>query len=546
MSKKNLKLYLNLFLVVIVASALLISSCAIKVAPTGGEKDVTPPKVLKSVPENYSTSFNQKEIVIEFDEYVQLKEADKQIIISPIIKPAPEISVKNKNVIVKFSESLQPNTTYTINFGNSITDVHEGNAFEGYQFVFSTGTALDSAMLKGKVYFAENLKTEKGILVLLYSNAVDSTPYKTAPDYFTKTDDAGNFVIKNIRNMSYKIFALKETDGNYMFNSSEEFFAFNGESVNTTDTFLIELRLFKEPNPKFFIKNKGFSQKGKYVLVFNKPAGKIELINLSSEIFPFAQTEFSPQKDSLILWMKDTLANHFHVTLFNNNQLVDTILVSEKPGLKSTGRDADYNGSLIASVNVGSTIKLKDTLTLMFSAPLIVNKTNLTSIELTSDSVTKVPFTTEWADSSNRKIKFLFTPAENKSYKLFIPPGSLTSIFGNRNDSLRFDISTVESSKLGSVAVKLSGLNEGSYLLQLVNDKDEIIHEKKVNGSGKFLFEFIEPLKYRLRLVYDTNSSGKWDSGNYLKNQQPEKIMYYSSDINIRANWDIEQDWIIN
>jgi len=543
-SKKELKLLLNLLLIAMCASLFLLSSCAIKVAPTGGEKDVTPPKVLKSVPENYSTSFNQKEIVISFDEYVQLKETDKQIIISPIIKPAPEISVKNKNIEIKFSESLQKNTTYTINFGNAITDVHEGNTYEGYQFVFSTGASLDSSSIKGKVHFANNLKTEKGILVMLYTNSTDSVPYKTIPDYFAKTDDAGNFSIKNIRNASYKIFALKESDGNYLFNSSDELIAFNDGLSNANDTNTAELSLFKEEDSKFFIKTKGFAEKGKFVLVFNKPLGNIELKNLSAENIPVEQKEFSIQKDSLILWMKDTMVNNLNFTLWNNEQLIDTVVFTEKKTTnKPTGRDSDVGFKLRASINTEGLIKTNDTLVITFSAPLVLSKSNPEKIQLTKDSITSIPFTTEWIDSSNRKLKIIFKPIEQEVYKLFIPPKNFTSIFGLSNDSLVFNITTLESTKLGSVLVKLSGINEGNYLLQLVNDKDETIYQRKITGAGKYLFELIDPLKYKLRLVYDSNSNGKWDTGNYLKKIQPEKIIYFTSEINIRANWDIEQEW---
>lgn len=544
MSRKKLRLLLNLFQGAVSVSLFLLSSCAIKVAPTGGEKDVTPPKVFKSVPENYSTAFNQKEIIISFDEYVQLKEADKQIIISPIIKPTPEISVKNKNVVIKFSERLQPNTTYTINFGNSITDVHEGNSYESYQFVFSTGASLDSSSIKGKVYFANNLKTEKGIVVMLYSTASDSAPYKTIPDYFTKTDDAGNFSIKNIHSSSYKILALKESDGNYLLNSVDEQIAFNNELVNTNDTTGTDLALFRQEDPKFIIKTKGFAEKGKFVMVFNKPSGNIELKNLSPENIPVAQKEFSLQKDSLILWMKDTLVNNLNFTLWNNEVLIDTVVFTEKKTTnKPTGRDSDIGSKLRASINTESVIKTNDTLLITFSSPLVLAKSNPEKIQLTKDSITSIPFTTEWIDSINRKLKIIFKPIEQEVYKLFIPPKSFTSIFGLSNDSLVFNITTLESTKLGSVLVKLSGINEGNYLLQLVNDKDETIYQRKITGAGKYLFELIDPLKYKLRLVYDTDNNGKWDTGNYLKKIQPEKIIYFTSEINIRANWDIEQEW---
>ncbi|MEO8149824.1 MAG: Ig-like domain-containing domain, partial [Bacteroidia bacterium] len=183
---------------------LFVVSCAIRQQPSGGSKDLVPPKILHSLPENYTTNFIAKEIRIDFDEFIDLKELNKQLVISPLMKNDPEVSVKGKSLIIKLPDSLRQNTTYTLNFGNAIVDTHESNALDDFQYVFSTGPVLDSLQVNGEVKFAENLKTEKGIVVMLYNNLSDTVVYNTLPDYFAKTDSSGKFLIKNLRPDTYK------------------------------------------------------------------------------------------------------------------------------------------------------------------------------------------------------------------------------------------------------------------------------------------------------------------------------------------------------
>ena len=172
---------------------LIVTSCAIQVAPTGGEKDETAPSVKKSSPENFSTGFSGRDISISFDEFITLKELNAQFVVSPPLKYQPDIKVKKKILEIHLEDTLLENTTYTMNFGNAITDIREGNAVEGFQYVFSTGDVIDSLKVSGKVVNAFDKKTDKGICVMLYRGKDDSLPLKTLPDYFTKTAADGSF-----------------------------------------------------------------------------------------------------------------------------------------------------------------------------------------------------------------------------------------------------------------------------------------------------------------------------------------------------------------
>src|SRR5688572_15927279 len=166
---------------------LLASSCAIQVAPTGGEKDTIPPVVRKMDPENFSTNFQGQDIAMEFDEYIVLKDLPSQLVVSPPLRHAVETKVKKKTLEFHLQDTLLPNTTYTMNFGSAITDLHEENAIDDFQYVFSTGDIIDSLKISGTVENAFDKKTEKGIYVMLYRSTADSAPVKSLPDYFAKT-----------------------------------------------------------------------------------------------------------------------------------------------------------------------------------------------------------------------------------------------------------------------------------------------------------------------------------------------------------------------
>ena len=217
------------FCLALLLTAFLAQRCANAVAPTGGPKDERPPKVVEAVPENRSTNFIGKKIEITFDEYITLENANQNVMISPPLSEKPDIKLKNKTVVIKFKESLAANTTYTINFGSSIKDLHEGNQFKDYVYSFSTGDVIDTLSIAGKVLNAEDKKPVDGIYVSLYAadrDNLDSLPMTTIPDYLTKTDKEGKFRLDGLADKKYLVFALKDANANLYFDLPNEEVAF--------------------------------------------------------------------------------------------------------------------------------------------------------------------------------------------------------------------------------------------------------------------------------------------------------------------------------
>lgn len=518
-------------------------SCANRVAPTGGTKDVMPPKILSSQPNTFSTRFNQKEIKIDFDEYIQLVELNKQLIISPLIDPIPEITVKKKSLLIELKKPLKENTTYTFNFGSAIADIHEKNIFENFQFVFSTGDYLDSLSISGKAAFAENLKTEKGILVMLYNETNDSIPYKKLPDYFAKTDESGNFKINNIGSGTYKIFALKDKNNNYLFDQPDEAIAFLDSPILVTDSTKADLKLFINPADKVRLKNTSVEETGKLKIIFNSRTEDLKIKTIGTEKNPWQLEEYSPNRDTLTLWMTDTTKDTLKLAFLQNDQPFDTATFVLKRKSTVKGKIAK-KFSFNSSISNGTVDAGKD-LILNFTHP--VSNVNERNVIFKKDSIISTGITFSFSDSIKRTLVAKYPWKENENYELTFLPGALKDVFNSENDTAKIYFRLKAAAEYGSVLLKLkTDTSNTNYIVQIVNDKDEVIREKNTASSSDLLFDLLNPASYRFRIIYDENKNRWWDTGNYLKHIQPEKIIYYKEKINIRANWDLEQEWQLN
>lgn len=228
--------YFLLFTFCFLATIILDSGCAQMGAPTGGPKDTIPPSLVKAVPDLNSTNINNNKIVLTFDEYIEVKDVQSNVMVSPYPKTNPVIDYKLKTVTIKLKDTLQPNTTYSINFGDAIRDNNEGNPFKNFTYVFSTGNTIDTMQLSGKVIRAETGKIDSTFFVFLYKPDHDSAVQTRKPDYMAKLDGQGKFVFKNLAAGAYKLYALKDGDGSKTYNSLIEPFAFLNEPVIVSGT----------------------------------------------------------------------------------------------------------------------------------------------------------------------------------------------------------------------------------------------------------------------------------------------------------------------
>lgn len=545
------KLYYKIFFALLV---LLAASCAQVVTPTGGAKDITPPKVLKSTPGNFETNYTGNSLSLHFDEFVVVKDASSEIVVSPMIGGNPQIKIKGKTVEIKFDTLPQPNTTYTVNLGKSIVDNNEGNVLDSNVFVFSTGNVIDTLSIKGKIADAEWGKAEKDMFIMLYADTSDSVPLKKRPDYIAKSNENGEFKIKHIKNGSYRVFALSDMNANYLFDLPDEKIAFVDQLIQfDTSLVLINLLAFKEGADKQFVSSAEFTQYGKIQMIFNLP---VENINVTPLNHQFKKSWFlmeqNQKKDTLNFWLTElTGIDSLILEVSDNGKVLDTLEleVPKKPTETGSGKGGRGSGKMTpfelkAKVNgsISSPLNYNDSLIITWSHPIVASDKK--NIILTQGKDT-VPYKIETIDAALRNQALLFTRKEDSTYNLLILPNAVEDIFGLKNDTIILSFKAQSKAYYGTINLSIEGIDISSknYIVDLLDEKNQILKSKSGNSLTNIKFDYLAPGNYGFRLVLDENNNKKWDTGDYLKKAQPEKTYIYNSTVSVKGNWDSEIKW---
>ena len=532
----SLKQFLKvLFSVVIII--LLTSNCARKGRPNGGLKDSIAPLMVTANPPYQSLNFSSKKIKISFDEYITLKDINKQLIISPPLKFIPTITPQgtpSKNITIKITDTLKENTTYTFNFGNSIQDNNEGNQLKSFKYVFSTGKYIDSLTTKGIVKDAYKKEFDKNINVLLYkidSTYQDSIIYKQKPNYLASTLDTTLFNFSNLEKGKYLVIALKDISSNYIFNPKEDKIGFYSKPIELPKDSVLKnpISLFKE-TATFNLKRPKQINKGKIIFGFEGDATDLKIELLTSVTADFKSIlKFEPQKDTLNYWHSN-IKNDSLTFKVSNKNYTDTLTVFLRK------KEID---SLKVNSNISRTLDLRDTITLTTNNPV----TNIDSTKITlldKDSI-KVAFT-KLTGAKTNKIKILFKKKYNQNYKLMLFPKALTDIFETKNDTLTYLFNTKEPEDYGSITLNLSKNPSTQVIVELLNEQSKKLVERVITSKSTVNFNLLPTGKYLIRVIIDSNKNSQWDTGNYLQKIQPEKVLYHPATFNIRSNWHLPSE----
>ncbi len=515
----------------------LLASCAQIVAPSGGAKDQTVPKVVKEEPANKNIQFSDHKITIKFDEFIQLKDMEEQLVISPPLDEKPIIEVQGKNVVIQLMGKLKPNTTYTFNFGNSIVDNHEGNAISNYSYVFATGPFIDTLKVKGTIQNAFTAKPEKGVLVCLYpvEGFTDSTIVKQKPFYFTKTNESGSFSIHNLPPEAFKLVAFKDENKNIKYDQNEPI-AFADSTINTTDSMPHNQLLLFKPNPypvnkllDTIVKNTGVFR----FVVFNPYQVVIEPLNVT----PY-YTWVKPGKDNL-----DT------ISLFSNSFKSDSVWFRYKAFPYDTTffvRPSKTAKTLKFESSIQKTLELNDTFIIQFNLPLSKAVTDTSKLILTEDTTIVTPkvFYSQKGDY----LKLYYPLKEQTSYKLSYKDSVFTDIYGGFNKREKVSYKTKTPKDYSNLILNINYPGDGmQYIVQMVTeDETKVFKTFIINQNEKINLEYLLPAKYKLKVIRDINRNGIWDNGNYRNHTQPEKVFYYAEILTLRAYWDLEQTIDLN
>jgi uncharacterized protein (DUF2141 family) len=530
MLKNNLK-YISLLMLV------LIMSCAKRGTITGGLKDTIAPTLKISFPENFNTNFKGNEIKLVFDENVKLKNLNKQLVISPPMKYEPIISPTSatKSISIKIKDTLQANTTYSFNFGQSIADNNEGNPINQFKYVFSTGDHIDSLALGGRIKDAYDIEAEPFVSVMLYEvndTFKDSVIYKENPRYITNTlDSLKTFRLENLKAGKYLLIALKDLNNNNKFDPKKEKIGFIKHFITIPNDTVYELELFKETLPfKAFKPNQTsgnrllMSYEGNMKLAESRP--KIILKNNATTL-PTIITQF-PKKDSLQIWYKPIKVDSLALTVTKDSYKDDFSFKIKDQKKDTLSITALQNGIL----------NFRDRFTLETVTPLVAFDNS--KIQLTNKDSTAVAFTTKY-DDFNQKLFFDFKKEPLKKYTMTILPGALTDFFDMSNDTLSYKLTTKSTADYGNLRVQLQNVKYFPVIIELTNKKGDIIATEYSENSTTIDFNLLEPALFTLRIIYDQNKNKVYDTGNYLEKKYAEEVIYFSKEIDIRANWDVEQ-----
>ncbi len=516
-------LYIILFL-------FLLNACARVGRPTGGDKDVTPPKLLKSTPANGKVNFKGQEMILEFDEYVTLKDPNKNILISPPLKNQPVISplgIGTKRLKIKFQDSLNPNTTYQINFGESIADFNEGNKLNNLQLVFSTGPVIDSLSLKGKIKALHFEKKPENILVGLYEakDFTDSIVYKQKPYYVTLADADGYFKFKHLKAGNYHIIALADENRDYKYQQGKESIGFIDKDISIPQDSLINLNLFKE-YPVFSVED--IEQKSRYhvVVKFRGHPDSLKVtvkspIKRQQHFFEQGQWHLWYQSDSDSLELSIPLPHYRLKTYYRKrSNKKDSLQVF----FKGKGRISPLDSVIIAA-----------------SMPL--EQIDSSKVRLQRDSISVVFSLKQLPEG---KFVMSFEKESGKSYRLYLLPEAVTGFTGQANkDTLTNNIILPKIDVYGKLILRLNNVLQKPLFIELIKN-NKIVRKTPTQTGSNFVLPFLSPDKYTVRVVIDTNKNNRWDTGNYLQHIQPEQSIEPDKVIEIRANWDVNQSLMLD
>ncbi len=519
-------------------SLLLFMQCAKRGNPTGGPKDEMPPILLRAIPKQNTTQLDAERVRLYFDEYVKLNKLKNQLIISPPLDPSsyiisPQGSAAKYVEINMSPDSLQKNTTYSFNFGQSIVDNNEGNPFSYFRYVFSTGDYVDSLQVRGTIGNAFGRETKNFVSVMLYaidSTYTDSVIYQRPPDYITNTlDSLDVFEISNVREGRYLLVAQKDIANNYTFDQSADEIGFAQSFIDVPTDRLFHLDLFLEETD--FALGRAFQAAENRIGLsyYGNPNDlKVRTVELADSVQTMQSYDLAA--DSLYIWYKNLKADSLQLDIER-----DTL----KTTLTHTFRSAAAD-SLVLKPSITSIMNLGELLQIEASTP--ITRIDTSQIVFIDKDSLAVPFAVTMEHPQQMRFEFDVLP--NDMYKLQLLPGALTDFFEGTNDTLLLSFRTKKPADYGSVYLQLVDIPSFPIIIELTDENENVVQSMVVTEpQRRYVFSNIIPKKYYVRVIIDENKNGKWDAGRFLDRRLPEPVFHYDELLDVRANWELQEQF---
>lgn len=595
--KQSYRPYITLLLLVTILMFTIFGCANRGMGPQGGPVDSTPPKLLKSNPLDKSLNVTTSTVELYFDEIVLLESAFEKVIISPPQTEAPIMKALGHKVKVDLQDSLRKNTTYTIDFTDAIVDNNEKNKLENFTFSFSTGDHIDTLKISGIVIDAQNLNPVSGILVGIHS-VLDDSVFTSRPfDRITRTDKSGRFCVNNVAEGTYRVYALKDIGNNYFFDIPTEQIAFLDsvytpecksifqndtifsyqvidsinnivdstlavvDSVITREEFLyspdnIILKAFEEKDFRHYMTRFERKEPYNFSLIFSSPCDtlpSIRPLNIPDSLFSY-KIQKNLVGDTLVYWLADTLLwshdtisieqQYWRIDLDSSYLHTDTVnLVYRRPKGNKKG-DINTQKSILKS-NAAQSFDIYKPLILSMSLPTILNDTCTYILQEKKDTLwIDLPSRLERVDSLGTEYNINYDWQPERSYQVVLDSALFIALDRTVTQKQVISFKTKSLEEYGTLIFSIKNY-QGYEVIQILNEKDEPIRQLKAE-SATVKFEYLTPGKYYARMFMDRNGNGEWDTGNYRQHLYPEEVYYFPYELELRAFWDVEEDWDIN
>lgn len=584
-----------ILIVAVLAWIVIISSCANQGMPIGGPKDSIPPILEETKPEYKELNYKGDDVTFTFNEYIIPDGVSEMLVVSPPLEKRPTIRTKSKSLVIQFNEELKDSTTYSLDFKNSIVDNNEKNPYKNLRFSFSTGDVYDSLRVAGKVMNSFNLEPIESGLVLLHENLHDSAVYSVRPNYIAKTDEKGLFLIDNIAPGTYHLFSLNDANNDLMYNEGAEEIAFLDTLVVPTahyheelDTLVkgvdslmvlghthfspepVYLRQFTEDIYDQYLESTKRESRHKCIFLFNESVNdtfNIKLIDNSATDWYIMEP--NEKMDSLVMWISDTTVavqdslfmELAYYQLDSMAQLyvqkdtvemffTDKAETNTKKKRKSRKDDEEEEPEPIPQFTwltdfSGSTVELNNDISIISPEPVSSFDSTKVLLYLTEDTLkTPVEFTFEKDTAEYRTYNIGYEWEPETDYTLEIDSAASENIYGITSKRYTKRFKSREEDYYGSVNLTLSNLY-CPMLVQLLenNDNENVISEQTIEEDGMVTFDFLPPDKYKVKIIYDENGNGVWDTGSFQDKYQAEKVAYINEVQKVRSNWSKDISW---
>lgn len=541
-SKKKVRFH---YFIVSLLHCFIILSCAQISAPTGGKKDTTPPEIANSTPPNYSINFHQKQIKIEFNEWIQpLTNPKAQVIISPNVDPFPKIDIARNELSIQLKDSLQPNTTYSIFFGDNIKDNNEGNTFPNFKYIFSTGSFIDSLKVKGSINTSLD-KIPDNTYLLLYKEKEDSAFTKKRPFYITKVGTDGSFLLENVKEGDYRIYALSDKNSNYFYDLPTEAIGFMDSVTHiksSLDTLNFQLFLPEDSTLRIFDFDRTIKG-GILHLTFNKELSfsKDEItihVLENKEISPIVFQEKEAKKAAVYFPKLKADTNSFTLIIKDNNSLVDTLRIRSESKNYKTPVPFFNDTTAYKSLSVIESKPLK-----LIASYYSLERIDTSKIEITDTSNAKIPFSVS-RDEDLQTYFFVAAWKAGMKYKLTLSDSALSDLVENysKNQKISFSATSIKKSGNLLITYELPQKNH-NYIAILKDNTGKVLDKQILRDSQALKIDYGLQLAgtYSVEVIDDVNKNGIWNSGSFATKTLPEKIYKELKPIIIKENWDAEE-----